>query len=323
MFTDMPVVDRLTLTSVVDGSYLAVLPDRRFDKLSVERTRRPRSPSLLAEHGLAFHLASQRGAEQRQVLLDFGLSSQSLLTNLQLLDIRPDQTDASVLSHGHGDHYGGLRALAEATPVWDKRGLPLYVGGDDTFYRRWTLDSTGKPLRSEQLDRAEVEARGLRVIIAKEPTVVSGHLMLSGQIPRLTDFETGLPNARLEVGASTAQPGELIPDLFAGEIASFYVVRERGLVVISSCGHAGIINTVRHAQQVTGLEHVHAIVGGWHLADATEDVIESTASALVELTPDYFIPMHCTGFSIMARLERALPGRVIEPSVGTRVIFGI
>lgn len=162
--------------------------------------------------------------------------------------------------------------------------------------------------------------------------------MLSGQIPRVTDFEMGLPNARLEVGvpgtdcgdalrllalAGKPQPGELIPDPFAGEIAAIYMARERGLVVISSCGHAGIINTVRHAQQVTGVHHLHAVVGGWHLAEATGDVISRTVDALVELNPDLFIPMHCTGFSTMSRLEQALPGRTIEPSVGTRVIFGV
>ena len=164
MVADIPVVDRLTLTSVVDGTYLAVLPDRRGDAISVERTRRPRSPSLLAEHGLAYGLTSERGSEQHHVLLDFGLTSRTLLSNLQLLDIRPDTADALVLSHGHGDHYGGLLPLAESTPAWAERNIPLYVGGEDTFCRRWTLGSNGKPLRSEQLEQAEVQARGVQVL---------------------------------------------------------------------------------------------------------------------------------------------------------------
>ena len=334
----IPSVDRLVLTSVVDGTYLAILPDRQFGHLSVERTRRPRAPSLRAEHGLAYHLASARGGEQRQILVDFGLTIQSLQTNLQLLGIELTEAEALVLSHGHGDHYGGLLALADAMPIWAERGIPLYVGGEDTFCRRWTVDARGQRVRSEQLARSGVEARGLRVIVAKEPTVVGGHLMLSGQIPRVTDFETGLANARVEVGVpgtdcadalrllrdeTDAQPVDLIADHFAGETAAIYNVRERGLVVISSCGHAGIINTVRHAQRATGIERIHAVVGGWHLADATENVIGCTVSALVDLAPDYFIPMHCTGFSTMARLEQALPGRVVEPSVGTRVVFGM
>jgi len=113
---------------------------------------------------------------------------------------------------------------------------------------------------------------------------------------------------RVLPSAANRRPGELIPDHFAGKIAAIYV-GGAGLVVISWCEHVGIINTVRLAQQVTEVERVYAVVGGWHLADATEDVIGRTACALMDLGPDYFIPMRSTGFSTMARLERALPGR--------------
>ena len=185
--------------------------------LTVERTNRSRSPSLAAEHGLAYHLVSQRGDEQCQILLDYALTSRSLLTNLQIINVDPGHVDALVLSHGHGDHYGGLLALAEATPVWAERHIPLYVGGEDTFARRWTVDAHGQRLRSEQLERANLEARGLRVIVADKPAIVADHLVLSGQIRHVTDFERGLPNARLEVAPS----GELVPDPFVGEIATY------------------------------------------------------------------------------------------------------
>jgi 7,8-dihydropterin-6-yl-methyl-4-(beta-D-ribofuranosyl)aminobenzene 5'-phosphate synthase len=138
-FAEVPTVDRLVITSVVDGTYLAILLSRQLGSLSVERTRRPRQPSLAAEHGLAYHLVSQRGGEQRQVLLDFALTSQSLFTNLELLGIEPAKADALVLSHGHGDHYGGLLALAHRTPQWAERAMPLHAGGEDTFCRRWTV----------------------------------------------------------------------------------------------------------------------------------------------------------------------------------------
>jgi 7,8-dihydropterin-6-yl-methyl-4-(beta-D-ribofuranosyl)aminobenzene 5'-phosphate synthase len=288
----------------------------------------------VAEHGLAYHLASFRDHQQRQIMLDFGLTGQALFTNLQLLGLDPGQVDALILSHGHGDHYGGLLALAEATPEWSRRDIPLYTGGADTFCRRWTVASDVRPERSERLERSEVEARGPRVVLAREPTLVAEHALVSGQIPRLTDFETGLPNARLEVGLpgfecgdsalglTGAKPGDLVADSFDGEIATVYAVRDRGLVVISSCGHAGNINTVRHARHITGLTRVHAVIGGWHLADASDAVLASTLAAFEELDPEYFLPMHCTGFSMMARIESALSGRVIEPSSGTRATFG-
>jgi 7,8-dihydropterin-6-yl-methyl-4-(beta-D-ribofuranosyl)aminobenzene 5'-phosphate synthase len=329
-------VDRLVVTSIVDGTYNCVVPARRFGTVEVQRANLPRPPSLVAEHGLAFQLVSTRGDQQRQILLDFGLTGQALFNNLGLLHIDVREADALVLSQGHGDHYGGLLALASATPSWAEHRTRLYAGGEDTFCRRWTVTPDGHPTRTEQLVRSEVEAHGLRVVLAKEPMIVADHALLSGQIPRVTSYETGLPNARLEVGAPDSECGvaahlspsqtaararALVPDSFLGEVAVIYVVKGRGLVVVSSCGHAGIVNTVLHARQVTGVEHVHAVIGGWHLADATDDIIACTVAAFEEFQPDYFVPMHCTGFSIMARLERSMPGRVIEPSVGTQVIL--
>jgi 7,8-dihydropterin-6-yl-methyl-4-(beta-D-ribofuranosyl)aminobenzene 5'-phosphate synthase len=170
---------------------------------------------------------------------------------------------------------------------------------------------------------------------------------VSGQIARVTDFETatvgGLPvsatnqAARLEVGAkgsicgdvahfqptlTEAAEGELVPDQFLGEIATAYHVRDRGLVIISSCGHSGIINTIRHLQAATGVEQVHAVVGGIHLAAAPDALVAKTAEAFQQIQPDYFVPMHCTGFYPSAMIERVLPRRVVEPSSGTRIVFG-
>jgi 7,8-dihydropterin-6-yl-methyl-4-(beta-D-ribofuranosyl)aminobenzene 5'-phosphate synthase len=116
--------------------------------------------------------------------------------------------------------------------------------------------------------------------------------------------------------------GDVVPDQFLGEIATIYNVHDRGLVVISSCGHSGIINTVRQAQAVTGIQKVHAILGGIHLAAAPDAVVSQTVEALKEIQPDYFVPMHCTGFYPAAMVEHALPRRVVERSVGTRIVFG-
>jgi 7,8-dihydropterin-6-yl-methyl-4-(beta-D-ribofuranosyl)aminobenzene 5'-phosphate synthase len=94
------------------------------------------------------------------------------------------------------------------------------------------------------------------------------------------------------------------------------------LIVISSCGHAGIINTVRHVQAMTGIEKVHAVVGGWHLAPSPDEVVAATVDALKEINPDYLLPMHCTGTNTIAAIQRELPGRLVTPSTGTRVVFG-
>src|SRR5262249_42427124 len=187
-----------------------------------------------------------------------------------------------------------------------------------------------------QLDRAGLEGRGLSVVLAKQPTVVAGHAFTSGQIARLTDFEKPPAAARLvpgpldsvcpgtPLGATTveAQPGELLPAHFHAEHATAYHVKGRGLVVITSCGHAGVINSVRQIQKASGIDRVHAVVGGFHLAPAPDEIVAKTVDAFRTIDPDYVIPMHCTGLNTIIAVHREMPKKLVMPSTGTRVIFG-
>ena len=101
-----------------------------------------------------------------------------------------------------------------------------------------------------------------------------------------------------------------------------FLVKDRGLVVITSCGHAGVINSVRQVQKATGIEKVHAVVGGFHLAPAPEEVVAKTVAAFKAINPDYIIPAHCTGLNTTIAGHRELPAKPIMPSTGTRVVFG-
>ncbi len=119
-----------------------------------------------------------------------------------------------------------------------------------------------------------------------------------------------------------ARPGELVADTFQGEHATAYHVKDRGLVVITSCGHAGVINSVRQVQKASGVDKVHAIVGGFHLAPAPDEVVAKTVEAFKAIDPDYIIPMHCTGFNAIVAIRQTMPKKLVMPSTGTRVVFG-
>jgi 7,8-dihydropterin-6-yl-methyl-4-(beta-D-ribofuranosyl)aminobenzene 5'-phosphate synthase len=116
--------------------------------------------------------------------------------------------------------------------------------------------------------------------------------------------------------------GHVILDLFKGEFATCFNVANQGLVVIGSCCHAGVINTVKQAQAVSGVQQVHAVIGGFHLFQAADAYVADTVAALREINPDHVIPMHCSGDRFRQQVQAMLPDTLIESYVGTRYIFG-
>ena len=331
----VPEVDRLRLQVVTDAeTFGPFLPDLDLPGIRVTRAGNggpagaPRMVPrpLLAEFGLSILAESRFAGQTRRVLVDFGYSPEVLHTNLALLDIDPLAIDATVLSHGHLDHYGGFPGLFGAAPP--RRRVPLIVGGEETFCERVALIGDPPPVMGT-LDRAALTKAGFDVRIEAAPTALAGHAFTTGTIP-LSSFERAAIPTQMRPGVgcdgallSPAKRNRTqIADDGEHELATCYAVKGLGLVVIASCSHRGVINSVRRAQAVSGIRRVHAVIGGFHLVrPRTEEKALRTVAEFAAIDPAYIIPTHCTGEVFIAEALRLMPQKVVRPYVGTAFTF--
>jgi 7,8-dihydropterin-6-yl-methyl-4-(beta-D-ribofuranosyl)aminobenzene 5'-phosphate synthase len=331
----VPQVERLAVRIVTDNEVVHFVPSEKRNDLIIERLGPNLSPAappktdLLAEFGLAMHAESRRGGETRNTLVDFGYTPETLLNNMAILKIDPASLDALVLSHGHYDHFGGMVGFLAAGNGRLKPNLPLFVGGEDCFCTRENMFG-----QFGALDRHAILASGLSLMIAEGPAVVAGHGFTTGTIGQVS-AEKPLQPTRERVGIvdgfgcfpdkmpPAKNTGVFIPDDFQHEIATCFVVKGKGLVVLTSCSHRGIINTIRQAQATSGIQRVHAVIGGFHIVPPLDDgYIAQIIAMLREIGPDYLIPGHCSGDRFYDLARDALGDRVIHSTVGARFVFG-
>ncbi|PGH05653.1 hypothetical protein GX51_02813 [Blastomyces parvus] len=276
-------------------------------------------------HGLSVLLTAVKGEERRTILFDTGPTEESWARNAERLKLDLSAVERIQLSHWHRDHSGGmLKAIQMINEAKNSKGLPnddlvvdLHPSRPD--YRGIQM---GEEIVSLEADPTfqEIEQAGAKVEKHSEThTVLDDMFLISGEIPRKTEYETGLKHAvRFDQAASKWESDELIAD----ERFLACNIKGKGIVVFSGCSHAGIVNATRYAIELIGKDHpVYGIFGGYHLAMSDKAQMDATVKDLKMLDPRVLLPGHCSGWRVKYEIEKEMPGRLVPSSVGFKLEF--
>ena len=252
---------------------------------------------LVAEHGFAAWIDTGKEG----FLFDTGQGA-ALFPNSDALDIDLSRASALVLSHGHYDHSGAIPPFLAANPC-----APV-IYGHDAMISRFSCRPDEQPPRQVGMANEVRHALELlppnRRIVLDAPRYLCPRIGITGPVPRNSTFEdTGGP---FYLDTDKSQPDPITDDL------SLWFETVDGLVILTGCCHSGLVNTVRQAQQISGMTRIHGIIGGLHLLNSGPERLNATLDFLRECTPDFLVPCHCTGPQVVERLRTEFGDTVVK-----------
>jgi 7,8-dihydropterin-6-yl-methyl-4-(beta-D-ribofuranosyl)aminobenzene 5'-phosphate synthase len=274
----------------------------------IEDSKSSAKPHLKSKHGLSFLIQAKIGDDEVTVLMDAGPSSEALLHNVDAMGVNLEDVDVIALSHGHYDHTGGL---LEALKRMKKR-VPV-IGHPTVFDPKLSLMPhlrlIGAPFKS-----SDVESAGGVPILATDPVKITDGIATTGEVPRITAFESVR-------GFWTVHDRSFVDDLMLDDQSLVIDVEGKGLVVVAGCAHAGIINTIKYAQKITGNTRVYAVLGGFHLWNAENKRLQATEDKLKKLDLKFIGPCHCTGKKAIKKITEAFGDRYQPLHTGDIIEF--
>lgn len=345
----LPEVDRLSIILLMDNYTDRLLP-LSFPAIRPSMIKNERFlPPPIAEHGFSALIKvscnnendkknTNKTTKENTFLFDCGVSDNGVIYNADILGINFKSIKAIILSHGHLDHFTALPNVLE------KIGTPTrLICHPDAFLKRWIVFPNGKDrAKMPFLDKEALQRKGVNVITKQGPSIVSENnledlpslpsqyllstssslpkLLITGQIPRNTFFEKGFPLQYKE----DPNDNNLTPDPLVNDDQAIVVnIKGKGLVIISACAHAGIINTINYAKLLTGIDKIFAVLGGFHLTggEMYYEAIEPTIRELKNANPQYIVPCHCTGWKATNKIIQEMPEKFLQSSVCSTFTF--
>jgi 7,8-dihydropterin-6-yl-methyl-4-(beta-D-ribofuranosyl)aminobenzene 5'-phosphate synthase len=254
----------------------------------------------LGQHGVSFLLEGVSGKERKNILIDVGQNSEALLHNMKIMGISPSIIDAVILTHCHYDHTQGITTILRHI---GKKDLPV-IAHTDLFRLHFITEPYHRLVGIMPGDsKDEIERAGGSISLSKEPVMIMPGIMTTGEVPRRNDFE------KVGIALKTIENRNIVDDGMLDDTSLIANIKGIGLVIITGCSHAGIINIVNYAKEITGVSKVEAIIGGLHLVDAADDVINRTVKELDTMSVSWISAGHCTGFKAQVKMYRTFGER--------------
>jgi 7,8-dihydropterin-6-yl-methyl-4-(beta-D-ribofuranosyl)aminobenzene 5'-phosphate synthase len=320
MIVALEPVDSVVVTTLIDNVTDTFMPDQG----PARRGRASRGPArpaalmdggtapdvLIAEHGFSALVTISKGGSEHRFLFDTGTSPDGMTENMRRLGIDPSSIEAVVCSHGHFDHTTGFDGLVRAV---GRANLPVLI--HPHFWRRRRIILPGRdPLELPTTSKRALTEAGFEIIEEEQPSFLFGDsVLITGEVPRVTGYEPGFPPQQAFLSGNW-QPDPLVLD----DQALIVNVADKGLVVITGCGHAGVVNIARYARLLTGGQPLHALIGGFHLnGPIFEPLIPRVLDDLAELNPDWLVPAHCTGWRAQHAMSARFGEVFVPNAVGT------
>jgi len=273
--------------------------------------RTSRTPAAsIAEHGFSALVTVTKGDAEHRFLFDAGTSPDGVSENMRRLDIDPSSIEAIECSHGHFDHTAGIDGLIR---VLGQANLPVLI--HPHFWRRRRIVLPGRePRELPTTSRPALTGAGFEIIEERQPSFLFGRsVLITGEVPRVTGYEPGFPVQQAWANGGW-QPDPLVLD----DQGMIINVRGKGLVVLTGCGHAGVVNIARYASRLTGGQPLYALLGGFHLSGPLyEPLIPRVLDDLAALSPSVLVPAHCTGWRAQHAMSSRFPEAFIPNAVGT------
>jgi 7,8-dihydropterin-6-yl-methyl-4-(beta-D-ribofuranosyl)aminobenzene 5'-phosphate synthase len=264
----------------------------------------------LGQHGVSFLLEGAKGSDVMRILVDVGQNSQALLNNMKLMNISPSIIDAVVLTHCHYDHTQGIARMLKEI---GRRDIQV-IAHRDIFRLNFVTEPYLRHVGIMPGDsREEIEKAGGSLLLSKGSVKLMSGITTTGEVKRQTDFE------QVGIALKTLEGGEVVDDQMLDDISVVANVSGKGLVIVTGCSHAGIVNIAKHAMELTGCEKIEGIIGGLHLIDAPDDRIKRTVEELFKLNPEWICAGHCTGFKAQVELYLAFRERFSPLQTGMQI----